>query len=68
MALSTILKRLVVYKSQNHLVAVQVVEQEGGSHGGFKNSNNSLTYDILYELSKLTSYKHGDQRNGKADE
>ena len=22
----------------------------------------------MYELSKLTSYKHGDQRNGKADE
>jgi len=45
----------------------KVVEEEGGVHGGFK-TNNSRTYDLLYELSKLTSYKHGDQRNGKADE
>nr|XP_047132169.1 uncharacterized protein LOC124811083 isoform X1 [Hydra vulgaris] len=43
----------------------KVVEQEGSIHGGFKSSQNSRTFDILYELSKLTSYRHGDQRNGK---
>ena len=36
-------------------------------HGGFQTSN-SRTYDILYEISKLCSYTHGNQRNGKASE
>lgn len=46
----------------------KVVSGEGSTHGGFKNSSNSRTYDLLFELSKLTSKGHGDQRNGKADE
>ena len=37
------------------------------AHGGFS-TNNSRTYDLLFELSKLTSVSHGDQRNGKAEE
>ena len=37
-------------------------------HGRFKSSSNSKTYSLLSELSKLTSYTHGGQRNGKADE
>ena len=36
-------------------------------HSGFQTSN-SRTYDMLYEISKLCSYTHGDQRNGKAKE
>ena len=34
-------------------------------HGGFTTSN-SRVYDLLFEISKLCSYTHGDQRNGKA--
>ena len=45
-----------------------IAEEINADHGGFKSSNNSRTYSLLYELSKLTSYTHGDQRNGKADE
>ena len=37
------------------------------AHGGFS-TNNSRTYDLLFELSKLTSVSNGDQRNGKAEE
>ena len=36
--------------------------------GGFKNSSSSRTYDLLFELSKVTCRSHGDQRNGKANE
>ena len=36
-------------------------------HGGFQ-SSNSRTYGMLFEISKLCSYTHGDQRNGKAKE
>eukprot|EP00794_Sanderia_malayensis_P002877 gene2877-3328_t len=36
-------------------------------HGGFV-TNNSRVYDLLYEISKLCSYTHGDQRNGQAAE
>lgn len=35
------------------------------SHGGFHTSN-SRVYDMLFEISKLCSYTHGDQRNGRA--
>ena len=34
-------------------------------HGGFTTSN-SRVYDLLFEISKLCAYTHGDQRNGKA--
>ena len=46
----------------------KVVEEEGTAHGGFMTSTNSRTFDLLYELSKLVSYTHGDQRNAKAAE
>ena len=36
-------------------------------HGGFQ-SSDSRTYDMLFKISKLCSYTHGDQRNGKAKE
>ena len=36
-------------------------------HSGFV-TNNSRVYDLLYEISKLCSYTHGDQRNGQAAE
>ena len=36
-------------------------------HGGFQ-TFNSRTYDLLYEISKLCLYTHGDQRNGRAKE
>ena len=42
--------------------------KESYVHGGFKTSPNTRTHSLLDELSKLTGYKHGDQRNGKADE
>ena len=59
-----VVHNLEIYAEKAIVEWEKVVEQEGGSHGGFKNSKNSHTYDILYEVSKLTSYKHGDQRNG----
>ena len=46
----------------------KIVSEDSNTQGGFKNSNNSRSYDLLFELSKLTSVGHGDQRNGKADE
>ena len=42
------------------------LEQEGSSHGGFK-TTNCRAYDILFEISKLLSYSHGDQKSGKAN-
>ena len=46
----------------------KIVSDENNTQGGFKGSSNSRYYDLLFELSKLTSMGHGDQRNGKADE
>ena len=34
-------------------------------HGRFTTSNSRI-YDLLFEISKLCSYTHRDQRNGKA--
>ena len=34
-------------------------------HAGF-NTKNSRVYDMLFEISKICSSTHGDQRNGKA--
>ena len=63
-----VVHNLGLYAEKALLEWEKMVEEEGNVHGGFKNSSNSRTYDLLFELSKLTSYKHGDQRNGKADE
>ena len=61
-----VIHNLGIYAEKALLEWEKIVEEEGSVHGGFKNSNNSN--DLLYELSKLTCYTHGDQRNGKADE
>nr|XP_047138638.1 uncharacterized protein LOC124805782 [Hydra vulgaris] len=63
-----VIHNLGIYAEKAIIEWEKVVEQEGSIHGGFKSSQNSRTFDILYELSKLTSYRHGDQRYGKADE
>ena len=44
-----------------------VVLEDSSNHSGFV-TNNSRTYDLLFEVSKLTSLSHGDQHNGKAAE
>jgi len=62
-----VVHNMSIYAEKALIEWEKVVQQEGVAHGEFK-SSNSRTYDILYELSKLTSYAHGDQRNGKADE
>ena len=62
-----VLHNLGIYAEKALLEWEKVVEEAGNIHGGFKNSANSRTYDLLNELSKLTSYTHGDQRSGKAD-
>ena len=36
-------------------------------HGGYA-TNNSRVYNLLYEISKLCSYTHGNRRNGQAAE
>ena len=43
------------------------MEKEGSSHGGFK-TTNTRAHDILFEISKLLSYSHADQKSGKADQ
>ncbi|XP_065673357.1 uncharacterized protein LOC136090527 [Hydra vulgaris] len=63
-----VIHNLGIYAEKAIIEWEKVVEQEGSIHGGFINSENSRTFDILSELSKLTSYRHGDQWNGKADE
>ncbi|XP_065671383.1 uncharacterized protein LOC136089337 [Hydra vulgaris] len=63
-----VIHNLGIYAEKAIIEWEKVVEQEGSIHGGFKNAQNSRTFDILYELSKLTTYRHGDQRNGKANE
>ena len=55
-----------IYAEQALLEWEKIAEELG--NGGFKSSKNSRTYSLFYELSKLCSYKHGDQRSGKADE
>lgn len=46
------------------------VVEEGGSHEGFKNTNsrNCRTYNILFEISTLLPYNHGDEKHGQADQ
>ena len=45
----------------------KVVLEDASIHSGFQ-KGNSRSYDLLFELSKLTSVAHGDQRSGKAAE
>ncbi|XP_065647057.1 uncharacterized protein LOC136076955 [Hydra vulgaris] len=51
-----IIHNLGIYAEKAIIEWEKVVEQEGSIHGGFKNAQNSRTFDILYELSKLTTY------------
>ena len=44
------------------------VEEEGTTHASFKKSSNSRTFDLLYEMYKLLSRTHGDQKSGKVDQ
>ena len=37
-------------------------------HGRFKVTQNSRTYNLLFEFSKLLSKSHGDKKTEKADE
>ena len=62
-----VLHNLGIYCEKAILEWKQIVEEEGSSHGGFK-TTNSRTYDIFFEISKLLSYSHGDQKSGKADQ
>ena len=61
-----VLHNLGIYSKKAILEWEKIVEEEGSSHGGFKTTNR--TYDILFEISKLLSYSHGDQKSGKADQ
>ena len=62
-----VLHNLSIYSEKAILEWEKIVEEEGNSHGGFT-TTNSRTYDILFEISKLLSYGHGDQKSGKADQ
>ena len=46
----------------------KIIEEQGNMHGGFKGTQKSRTYNLLFEVSKLLSKSHGDQKNEKADE
>ena len=46
----------------------KIIEEQGKMHDGFKLTQKSRTYNLLFEISKLLSKSHGDQKNGKADE
>ena len=62
-----VLHNLGIYSKKAILEWEKIVEEEGSSYGGFK-TTNSRTHDILFEISKLLSYSHADQKNGKADQ
>ena len=63
-----IIHNLGVYAEKTILEWEKAVEEECSTHGGFQRSTNSRTYTLLYELSKLTTYNHGDQKYNKAVE
>ena len=62
-----VLHNLRIYSEKAILEWEKIVEEEVNSHGGFK-ITNSRTYDILFEISKLLSYSHGDHKSGNADQ
>ncbi|XP_066922613.1 uncharacterized protein [Clytia hemisphaerica] len=63
-----IIHNLGVYAENALIEWEKAVEEEGSTHGGFQKATKSRTYSLLYELSKLTTYNHGDQKSGKAEE
>ena len=44
---------LGIYAEKSLIDWEKIPEEEGTTHGGFKNSSNSRTSDLLYEISKL---------------
>ena len=63
-----VLCNLGIYAEKSLIDWEKTVEQEGTTNGSFKNSSNSRAFDLLYEISKLLSRSHGDQKSGKADQ
>ena len=66
-----VLHNLGIYSEKALLEWEEIAEDNNGNkhiHGGFHNSTRSRSYDLLFEVSKLLSYSHGDQKSGKADQ
>ena len=43
----------------------KIIEEQGNMHGGFKVTQMSQTYNLLFEVSKLLSKSHGHQKKNK---
>ena len=63
-----VLHNLCIYAEKPLIDWEKNVEEEGTTHASFKNSSNSRTFDLLYEMYKLLSRTHGDQKSGKVDQ
>ena len=63
-----VLHNLCIYAEKPLIDWEKNVEEEGTTHASFKKSSNSRTFDLLYEMYKLLSRTHGDQKSGKVDQ
>ena len=63
-----VLHNLCIYAEKPLIDWEKNVEEEGTTHASFKKSSNSRTFDLLYEMYKLLSRTHGDQKSGKVNQ